>query len=183
MEKATCEIWKPVVGWEQYYEVSNLGNVRSLPRKMHNYIKPGRILKPQDNGHSYLNVGLHAPDKKDKHAYVHILVANAFIPNPNNLREVNHKDFNKQNNNVENLEWVTSTENKLHYMKSKRAKANLAQRTEKQYNKWVKKVLLHKDSIIKLYQKGKTIIDIQNELDLSRDFITDVIDLYKDYIM
>jgi hypothetical protein len=59
----------------------------------------------------------------------------------------------------------------------------LAQRTEKQYNKWVKKVLLHKDSIIKLYQKGKTIIDIQNELDLSRDFIMDVIDLYKDYIM
>lgn len=179
MAKTICEEWRPVVGWEGYYEVSNLGQVRSLTRKIHNYTKQGRILKPHDNGHSYLNVGLHAPDRVDKHAYVHILVATAFIPNPDNLREVNHKDFNKQNNSVENLEWVSSRDNKLHYMKSKRAKIAYDERGERQFNKWVSRILDHKAEIIFLFDAGYSIKEIAQELSLGRDFVRQVLQLYE----
>lgn len=178
MEKTICEEWRPVKGWEGYYEVSNTGKVRSLDRQMHNYIKKGRVLKPHDNGHSYLNVGLHAPNKKDKHAYIHILVATAFIPNPDNLREVNHKDFNKQNNCVENLEWVSGRENKLHYMKSKRAKLAYTERSEKLNRKWVLKILDNKMDILTRFDKGYSINEIHEELHLSRDFVTDVLKIY-----
>jgi hypothetical protein len=179
MEKASFEEWRPVVGWEGYYEVSNLGRVRSLPRQMHNYVKQGRVLKVHDNGHSYLDVGLHAPNRVDKHAYVHILVATAFIPNPDNLREVNHKDFNKQNNCVDNLEWVSSRDNKLHYMRSKRAKAKMNERTEKQHSKWVQRILDNKNQIIELYKQGNTIKYIAKTMNLGRDFVTEVLDIYE----
>ena len=178
MEKTTYEEWRPVVGWEGYYEVSNLGRVRSLTRQMHNYVKQGRVLKTHDNGHSYLNVGLHAPNRVDKHAYVHILVATAFIPNPDKLREVNHKDFNKQNNCVDNLEWVSSRDNKLHYMKSKRAKEKLAERSEKQFSKWVSRILENKKEILRLYDLGYSVKEITQELSLGRDFVTEVLQLY-----
>lgn len=180
MEKTTYEeIWKPVVGWEGYYEVSSKGQVKSLSRRMHNYTKPGRILRQHDNGHSYLNVGLHAPGRVDKHAYVHILVAQAFIPNPDNLREVNHKDFNKQNNCVENLEWVTSRENKLHYMRSKRAKQKMAERSEKQHSKWVDRILENKSKIIQLYEEGWTVTEIAKEINHGKCFVSEVLALYE----
>ena len=93
------EIWKPLKGLVEngdYYEVSNFGNVR-------NY-KTGRILKPGKNQSGYLQIGLYK-NRKVKKFLVHRLVAIAFLPNPENLPEVNHKDENKGNNNVENLEW------------------------------------------------------------------------------
>ena len=101
------EIWKDIEGFEGYYMVSNLGNVKSL-----NYRHTGKekILKPSDNGHGYLKVGLFK-DGKRKDCRINRLVAIAFIPNPYNLPEVNHIDHCRINNNVENLEWCTSQYN------------------------------------------------------------------------
>ena len=101
------EEWRPLVGYEGYYMVSNLGNVKSL-----NYRGTGKekILKPQKTGDSYLQVHLYL-DGKGKFYLVHRLVAQAFLPNPDNLPEVNHKDENPKNNNVDNLEWCTSKYN------------------------------------------------------------------------
>lgn len=88
------EIWKDIAGYEGLYQVSNLGRVKN--------IKSGIILKPAKNSAGYLHVHLTG----NKHYYLHRLVALAFIPNPHNYPEVNHKDENKENNCVDNLEWA-----------------------------------------------------------------------------
>lgn len=111
-EKTICdEVWKEIPGYEGVYEVSNYGRVRSNARKVWNYTKQGRILKPHRKENGYMQITLCGRSKYEKHAYIHRLVAEAFIPNPNNLPQVNHKDFDKANNCVENLEWVTAAEN------------------------------------------------------------------------
>ena len=101
------EIFKDIEGYEGKYQTSNRGNVKSL-----NYRGTGKekILKPQKTGDSYLQVHLYL-DGKGKFYLVHRLVAQAFLPNPDNLPEVNHKDENPKNNNVDNLEWCTSKYN------------------------------------------------------------------------
>lgn len=104
------EIWKDVVGYEGLYQVSNKGNVRSLDRKV-NYlhgtkINKGKMLKPGNNADGYLFVTL-SKNNVVRPARINRMVATAFIPNPNNLPSVNHKDKNRTNNNVENLEWCT----------------------------------------------------------------------------
>lgn len=93
------EIWKDIKGYEGY-KVSNLGNVKSL-----NYNRTGKekILKPKKNkGYLYVNL---CKQGKVKFYLVHRLVAQAFIPNPNNYPQINHKDEDKTNNTIQNLEW------------------------------------------------------------------------------
>lgn len=115
------EIWKSVVGYEGYYEVSNYGNVRSIGRvvphkRFGTAFKKGINLIPGKSGYvggQYYSVNLHR-NYTAKTSKVHRLVAIAFIPNPDNKREVNHKDANKFNNKLENLEWVTPSENVQH---------------------------------------------------------------------
>ena len=101
------EIWKDIDGYEGLYQVSNLGNVKSL-----NYNRTGkeRILKPGTNGSGYLHVIL-CKNGKIRLFKVHRLVAKAFLENPDHKSDVNHKDENKTNNCVENLEWMTRQEN------------------------------------------------------------------------
>lgn len=101
------ETWKDISGYEGIYEVSDLGRVRSLVQR--NRWKPG-ILKPQKHRYGYLYVNL-CKDGKVKGMKVHRLVAQAFIPNPNNLPQVNHKDENPQNNAASNLEWCSARYN------------------------------------------------------------------------
>jgi hypothetical protein len=111
------EVWKDIVGFEGFYQVSNLGRVKSLEKKVpYGYglrTIPERILKNNINQCGYCYVVLYKDTCKRKHK-VHRLVAEAFIENPNNKKCVNHKDGNKQNNCVDNLEWVTHSENMQH---------------------------------------------------------------------
>lgn len=102
------EIWKPVVGFEGYYMVSNLGRIKSLHKRYE-----GLILKPYDEGHGYRMVDL-CKNGIEKKCRVHRLVAMAFIPNPLNKREVDHINFIRHDNRVCNLRWATSKENQNH---------------------------------------------------------------------
>lgn len=108
------EIWKPIKSFEGLYEVSNWGRVKSLSKFRDGEIRGEKILKIIVKPDGYTLVNLYYAPKKFKAKYVHRLVADAFLPNPNNYPQVNHKDENKQNNRVDNLEWCTAHYN-WHY--------------------------------------------------------------------
>ena len=106
------EIWKDCVGYEGRYQVSNLGNVRSIANNKGTYQE--RLLSQRQTTTSdYLYVNFTVKDVPTRHS-VHRLVAKAFIANPSNKATVNHIDGNKLNNNVCNLEWNTYSENLKH---------------------------------------------------------------------
>lgn len=96
-------MWKDIENYEGIYQVSDSGEVRSL--------KTNRVLKASVNPHGYLFVNLYKDGRKPKHCLVHRLVANAFLPNPLNLPEVNHKNEVKTDNRTSNIEWMSSKEN------------------------------------------------------------------------
>ena len=101
------EVWKDIPGYEGIYEISNLGNVKS------HFGKEERILVTNPCSSGYLKVVL-CRDKHHKNVMIHRLVAEAFISNPYNERTVNHKDGNKKNNAVTNLEWCSYSNNQKH---------------------------------------------------------------------
>lgn len=108
------EIWKPVVWYEWLYEVSNLWNIKSLWKFRWSWIV--KILKPWKTWKKwseYLSVVLYK-DFEKKQFRVHRLVAQSFIPNPENKPEINHINWIKDDNKVENLEWNTKSENMQH---------------------------------------------------------------------
>lgn len=100
------EIWRDIKGYEGLYQVSNLGNVKSLCYNKTKISKLLRIYKNSNNDSGYYRTSLNKNGIR-KHFYVHRLVGEAFIPNPNNLPCVNHIDEDKSNNCVENLEWCS----------------------------------------------------------------------------
>jgi hypothetical protein len=109
------EIWKDIIGYEGHYQVSNFGRIRGLDR----YIKgnneqprkfqKGKMITLKRDPKGYLGVTL-----REKRIRIHRIVATTFIPNPDNLPEVNHLDGVKSNNFVENLEWSTKSNNMSH---------------------------------------------------------------------
>lgn len=101
------EIWKSVIGYEDKYQVSNFGRIKS---RNYNHTKEEKILKLSTDNKGYLTVTLWSNDK-GKTYKVHRIVADTFIPNNYNLPCVNHKDENKQNNHIKNLEWCTYSYN------------------------------------------------------------------------
>ena len=124
------EIWRPIPEYENRYEVSNWGRVRSI-----------KILKPFRDRNGYLKYLLSNPGKV-KSYFIHRLVALAFIPNPENKPEVNHIDGNKQNNCADNLIFVTRSENMKHAYNNN---LKVAKKGEKNYrarftNKQVKQI-------------------------------------------
>ena len=111
------EEWRDVAGYEGIYQVSNLGRVRSLTRNVFNgkvfFTKAGKMMRITVGKNRYCRVTL-TKDAKQTQWYVHRLVAMAFLPNPDNLPEVDHIDANPSNNCLENLRWVTKQENMDH---------------------------------------------------------------------
>lgn len=122
---ATIEIWKDIPGYEGYYQVSSFGKVRSIdrwityaPSARYKVIKKvfhkGQILKPAlHESYGYYHLSF-VKNNIPKDFNVHRLVAESFLDNPNQLPQVNHKDGKKLNNNVNNLEWISTSGNMLH---------------------------------------------------------------------
>jgi len=108
------EIWKDIEGYEGRYQVSNLGRVKSLNYR---HTDQERILQPIPFSHGYLVVNF-LKNKKHKTFLIHRLVAQSFIPNPDNKPQVNHINGVKTDNRVVNLEWVTPLENTQHAIKT-----------------------------------------------------------------
>ena len=122
------EIWKDVVGYEGYYKVSSLGIVKGVERKFTQFngltkryntkTLSEKVMKPFEDKDGYLKIQL-TKDGVHNKFFVHRLVAIAFLPNPENKPEVNHKEGNKKDNRVEMLEWNTTSENQRHAIANK----------------------------------------------------------------
>jgi len=149
------EIWKPIKGFEEYYQISNLGKVKSLGRKVgkgcygvnHKYSKP-RLLSIGKNTWGYLGVMLTVKGKNKRLEIAKTVLEHFGTPKPqtNKRIEVNHKDGNKENNTITNLEWVTPRENHLHAVK-----LGLATQGVDRYN-----AVFTKEEVIKMRKLHKT---------------------------
>lgn len=145
------EEWKDITGYENYYQISDLGNVRSLDRdvvcnKGVANLKGAR-LKPVKDRQGYLKIGLSKNDKKSSFL-VSRLVAIHFIPNPNNLPEVNHL-YEKSDNRKTSLEWTSSIENQCYRVKekSKYSSKYPGVSWNKEKNKWVSRIYFNSKAI------------------------------------
>lgn len=107
-----AKIWKDVKGYGGKYQISTDGDVWSCKRNCY--------LRYQISKQGYARIVLYTPDGKAHYEAIHRLVALAFIPNPDNKPQVNHKDENKLNNSVDNLEWVTAKENANHGVRNEK---------------------------------------------------------------
>ena len=133
------EQWKEVVGFNGFYEVSSLGRVRSLDRKVfrlgrfgqdsHNVYK-GKLIPVWQTSNGYYRITLNREGKKSNHL-VHRLVANAFLENPKSKETVNHKNGIKADNRLENLEWATRSEQIIHAWETGLNRGNTGWRKEK----------------------------------------------------
>lgn len=170
----TIEIWKDIIGYEKIYQVSNLGRVKKLYREWYGSTGGKRfteekIIPPHYSKFGY-NHHLFIKEGNPKDLRVCRLVAIAFIPNPENKPFVNHKDGNKANDNVENLEWNTRSENDKHAFANglrvglKGSKNGMAKVTEM--------IVLQ---IRELYANGKTYDELAIKFNLKRDHIGNIV--------
>lgn len=158
------EIWKPIKDYEKFYEVSNLGNIKSLKSSK-------KIMKKFEDNLGYLCINLQTNQHKKKKHRVHRLVAQAFIPNINNFPQVNHKDGNKQNNCVDNLEWCTAKYNIIHAYKNGLKKPYWKDKfgINNKNSKQVYKIDINSNKIIKKYN---SISDAKRELKIDNSSIS-----------
>jgi hypothetical protein len=126
------EVWKDVKDYEGIYQISNLGNLKSLKRKgTGTFTNKEYLLKKGITTKGYYSYGLSKNGKVKTHT-LHRLVANHFIENINNEKCVNHKDGNPKNNDISNLEWCSYSENSLHGYRSNGRKNSRRKLTEKE---------------------------------------------------
>lgn len=107
------EIWKDIKDYEGLYQISNLGRIKSLPKIKGRALTSEKILSPVIGNRGYKMIFLYKNGNKKRYS-LHRLIAIAFIENKNNKPYINHKDGNKLNNSIENLEWCTCRENTMH---------------------------------------------------------------------
>lgn len=143
------EIWKDIKEYEGLYQVSNFGRVKSLK------FGKEKVMSPVLHTRGYFNIELSNKGLR-KVKKIHRLVAEAFIPNPKNLPQVNHKDENKANNHVENLEWCTNGENARYGTRIKRIAENN------------KKKIQQFDLDGNFIREWRSAVDIENETGLGR---------------
>lgn len=156
------EEWRDVVGYEGYYQVSNLGRVKSLERiDSNNHPLKERILKFGFSGKKYKYVILNK-NGKSKTKTVHRLVAIAFLDNPDNKTQVNHLDEDKYNNNANNLEWVTPKENSNY--------GTLIERMKQSNSKPIK--VIYKDDTYEIWESATL---FAREYGISRGHISNVL--------
>lgn len=128
------EVWKDVKGYEDYYQVSNMGQVRSKDRKVMGgqglHTRKGKILKPQPNNAGYLRQQFKVDGASTRY-FIHRLVAEAFVPKKDGNDIVNHLDSNYLNNRADNLEWTTHTGNTRHAMNKGRFDKSFAMTLDK----------------------------------------------------
>ena len=150
------EVWKDVIGYEGLYQVSNFGKIKSLRKNI--------IMKTQKRGsrenNKYETVKLCGKNQKAKNFSIHRLVAKAFLPNPNNLKEVNHKDENKMNNNLDNLEWSDQSYNRKYSINRgsiKYVKGYENKSCSLKYDEvvWIKENLIYGDTYFGVRALGK----------------------------
>lgn len=132
------EIWKDIIGYEGLYKVSNTGKIKSL--KYRNSHKEQILKERIQKGYNRTNL---CKEGNKKQTYVHRLVAEAFIPNPAKLPLINHKDETRNNNNVDNLEWCTTSYNRTYG----NARENQKKNTVKQVCQYDKEM-----NLIKIYK-------------------------------
>lgn len=169
------EIWKPVVGWEDSYMVSSFGRVKSLDREVQKkdgsiQIYKEKIKEPTPGKNGYLRVNLYA-ECKYKTCLVHRLVAEAFLPNPENKPQVDHIDGNRNNNALFNLQYVDKITNQLN--PNTRTKMSLSHKGKP--SNWhkdeKKKIQFNTDGkIIKIWD---TTNDAKDLIGISRQVIND----------
>lgn len=140
------EVWKDISGYEGYYQVSTYGRVRGIDRiikltRSKMQLRKSKILSQHKTRDQYVLAWL-SKDSSSKGFSVHRLVAIAFLPNPNNLKEVNHKDLNKANNHVSNLEWIDKAGN-MNHAKANGAYANRVHGEKNQTSKLSNAAVIH----------------------------------------
>lgn len=146
------EIWKKLINENENYLISNFGRVKSCYRQIMRsdnkiFTIEERILKQSINKYGYLQVAFLYKEKLNSFT-VHKLVANTFIKNEDNLKQVNHIDNIKTNNELKNLEWVTSMENNCHrQLKLKKASKYIGVTFCKELNKWRSKIFFQNKQI------------------------------------
>lgn len=166
------EVWKDVKGYEGLYMVSSFGRVKSLDRiDSMGRKRFGRFLKCTPSKFGYPRVSL-VKDGRPQYISVHRLVAINFIPNPSHKPEVNHIDANKNNNCVNNLEWVTPKENSNHAIKLNLNKSTVGLRGS--MNKQAK---LNEDKVIEIkkrIEQGEQNKDIAASLEICKATVSDI---------
>ena len=154
------EIWKKIEGFE-FYEISNMGNLRSYWNNRHNRKEEPHLIKPWRLNHGHLVVSLSTKETKNQRFLIHRLVAAAFLDKPDDMDVVDHIDRNPSNNSVENLRWGTQCDNMANVGVSKNNKCG-EKNICKNKNKWVFQLMRKGETVRKSFDTVEEAINFRN---------------------
>ena len=169
------EIWKDIPEYENLYQISNLGRVKSLSRRNKKRVNQEKFMKLILNSYGYYQVWL-CKNNQSKGFLVHRLVALAFIPNENNLSEVNHIDAIKTNNVVSNLEWCSHTDNMKHANKLGLISTKEMTESKRKYTK------IDLDKVLELRAANKSHIQISKDTGIHKSTVKRMVDKKYNYL-